>query len=342
MVLRSVRSLLVYLLVAFALLGAAGCGDDAELPSDAVATVGDTAISQRRLLEIMTASPLVLEPGSQGARVAYSCWLARRKLDLFAEQADTSDPRRARCRRYFDRHAARALQTAIQADWYAREAERRGIPSELEPPYTPELRAALEKGGLPLSSAELVYRRLALRQRLLAVAQRHAEQVPDSAISRYYEANKDRYREAEQRYVRAMLVSSKARAEQVREQLQNGGSWGRVNRLGQQDAVETVWNGLLINVYRIGEPSLERAAFKSKRGEVAIVRGQHAWIVYQVLRIQPARLRTLGEVSDEVASTLAARRVRRAQAAFARAMRDRYRERTVCADGFAAPECSDS
>ena len=132
----------------------------------------------------------------------------------------------------------------------------------------------------------------------------------DDEIQNYYEKNKEaQFTTPEQRCVRHILFNKdqKQKAEEVKQQLENGGDFAKLAKENSQDPGSAA-NGGDLGCLGKGEtvPEFEQAAFGAERGEiVGPVQTEFGYHILQVTDVKPEQTRSLQEVESQIRSQLA-------------------------------------
>jgi peptidyl-prolyl cis-trans isomerase C len=131
----------------------------------------------------------------------------------------------------------------------------------------------------------------------------------DQEIQNYYEKNKEaQFTTPAQRCVRHILFNKdqKQKAEEVKQQLENGGDFAKLAKENSQDPGSAAKGGDLGCLAK-GDtvPEFEQAVFGAKQGEiVGPVQTEFGYHILQVTDIKPAQTRSLQEVESQIRSQL--------------------------------------
>jgi parvulin-like peptidyl-prolyl isomerase len=132
----------------------------------------------------------------------------------------------------------------------------------------------------------------------------------DEEIQKYYDQNKEaQFTTPEQRCVRHILFNKdqKQKAEEVKQQLENGGDFAKLAKQYSQDPGSAEKGGDLGCLGK-GEtvPDFEKAAFGAKQGEIiGPVQTQFGYHLLEVTDIKPKQTRSLDDVESQIRSQLA-------------------------------------
>ncbi|HJQ29268.1 MAG TPA: peptidylprolyl isomerase [Rubrobacter sp.] len=131
----------------------------------------------------------------------------------------------------------------------------------------------------------------------------------DEEVQKYYDQNKEaQFTTPEQRCVRHILFNKdqKQKAEEVKQQLQNGGDFAKLAKQYSQDPGSAEKGGDLGCLGK-GEtvPDFEEAAFGAEKDEIiGPVQTQFGYHLLEVTDIKPKHTRSLGEVESQIKSQL--------------------------------------
>jgi parvulin-like peptidyl-prolyl isomerase len=132
----------------------------------------------------------------------------------------------------------------------------------------------------------------------------------DEEIQNYYEKNKEaQFTTPEQRCVRHILFNKdqNEKAEDVKQQLENGGDFAKLAKENSQDP-GSAENGGDLGCLGKGEtvPEFEQAAFAAEQGEiVGPVKTEFGYHILQVTDVKPEQTRSIQEVESQIRSQLA-------------------------------------
>jgi len=132
----------------------------------------------------------------------------------------------------------------------------------------------------------------------------------DEEIQKYYDQNKEaQFTTPEQRCVRHILFNKdqKEKAEEVKQQLENGGDFAKLAKENSQDPGSAEKGGDLGCLGK-GEtvPEFEKAAFEAEQGEiVGPIQTQFGYHLLEVTDIKSKQTRSLDDVESQIRSQLA-------------------------------------
>jgi foldase protein PrsA len=167
------------------------------------------------------------------------------------------------------------------------------------------------------------------------------DKVTPAQIQAYYDKNKARFAQPEQRELRIVLTKDKAKAEQAKKALESGDSWKEVAKKYSIDTQSKSQGGKLPPVSKgQQEKALDDAIFNAKKGElVGPVKTQFGYYDFVVNKVTPASQQTLQQATPTIKQLLAAQNQQKALDAFSKKFRDKWKGKTDCSDGYKTPEC---
>lgn len=165
---------------------------------------------------------------------------------------------------------------------------------------------ALKASGETLQQVEIQVRAQLLGQKIYDKVTSGIT-VSDAAVKHYYDKNKASYTVKESRDVRHILVSSKAKAEQIEQQLHNGASFAVLAKKYSTDTTSAK-NGGSLGAITKGEmvPPFDKAAFSLKTGQISPpVHSVYGWHIIQATGpIKPAHVTPFSQVEAQIRTSL--------------------------------------
>ena len=294
-------------------LALAGCGND--VPDDAVAKVGDAVIPKA-------------DYDKWYKLVALSPFLRGEPKDVFKRET---------------------MQTLIESEWVEQEAaalhitvsdkevEREWEERKGRSPNERERRQVLARAGLTEDDMRYRARVDRLREKVEQAIVAKKPKVSEADIETYYEKHQKRFSTPAYRDLTFVLTKTQAKAEQAKQALEDGESWKAVVKKYSVDPKNFEAAAVKGPKLAEGREALERAVYRSRKGEInGPVKTRFGWYVFEVTKVTPASRRPLAEVKPAISSLLNGRR----RLAAIEEFQEDYRNKTVCADRFKAPECS--
>jgi foldase protein PrsA len=357
-------SIKMFCALAVAGLGAAvvaGCGND--VPPNAVATVGDSVITQDEFNKwLKTASAGQAQGGDAPAAPDppdfKKCVAAKQKQPVPKGQDKPSDAQlKKQCEQQFDQLKTEVMQFLIQAEWVQQEAEAQGVKvteKEIKRSFEDQKKQAfpndkayeqfLKSSGM--TEADILFRvRLdQLQQKLTQKVTEDAKTVSDQDVSEYYDKNKKRFAQPERRDLLVVLTKTKAKADQAKKALEDGQSWKQVVKRYSIDEASKAQGGKLPAVSKgQNEKALDEAIFGARKGEIeGPVKTQFGWYVFEVRKVTPASQQSLEESKETIRNLLRSQGQQKALDSFIKDFRENYKDDTECADDYRVAECKNA
>ena len=354
------KSFLTLIALAVGALVVAGCGN--EVPTGAVAKVGDSTVSQEDFDKWLA---IAVKGQGQGAPSAVpdppdfeKCVAAKKKTPVpKGEERPSDESLKKQCRNEFDGLKQEVMQFLIQAEWVEQEAEAQDIKisdKEIEKaledqkkqafPNDKQYKAFLASSGMTEEDVLFRVKLSQLQQKLTEKVTGDAKKVSDEDIEAYYEKNKKRFAQPERRDLRVVLTKTEPKANQAKQALDSGQPFKRVVKRFSIDEASKSQAGLLPAVSEgQQEKAFDEAIFSAERGEIeGPVKTQFGWYVFKVEKVTKASQQTLEQSKDTIRNLIRSRREQKALDEFIKSFREDYKDETECAEDYRVAECSNA
>ena len=187
----------------------------------------------------------------------------------------------------------------------------------------------------------------ALSTQIQEAISKSAPQPSSSEISDYYETAKAaQYTTPESRDVRIVVNKDKAKAEAAKAALEKDDSpanWKKVATKYSSDPTTKAKGGLqsgLTEELLQSQPALKSAIFDSPTGVVIGPVGvSGSFFVGEVEKLNPAKVKTLAEVSAEIKTQLTQQVAQEVFSEFVAEYQSKWQSRTFCAEGYEIERC---
>jgi parvulin-like peptidyl-prolyl isomerase len=308
---------------------AAGCGGSDEVPADAVAVVDGTSISRTTLDDLLTR-----------AKKTYTA--QKRSFP----KAGTSE---------YQSLQTQAVAYLVQRQEYAREAEKLGIDvtdgqitkklDEVKKQYFGGNQAKFEK-GLADQGYTVDTLRDDIRSQLVTegIYKKVTDDVKitDADVKSYYDQNRQKYSVPESRSVRHILVKTKAEADAIHSQLQNGGDFAAIAKEKSLDPGSKDQGGKLTVTRGQTVAAFDKAAFALKTNELSQpVKTQFGYHLIQPLAaVKPGSVTPFEQVKSQIRSQLESERKNSAVNDWVAKVEKSYKDKVQYAPGFEPPDTS--
>jgi parvulin-like peptidyl-prolyl isomerase len=324
---------LVALLAALVLgAAAAGCGGDdddsasADVPADAIAVVGDREIPKTEYDRLLTQAQATYEAREQDFPEAGTPEFAQLRNALvrsLVEQAQFEI-------------AAEELDVTVtdeELDKRLDELKQQFFDGD-EQKYKDEL----EKQGLTEEQVLKDLRTRMLSEKIFEEVTSEVE-VTDADIQAYYEENKSQFETPASREVRHILVKSKAKADDIHGQLENGGNFAKLAKQFSEDPASKNEGGKFTAQKGATVAPFDKVAFELETGELSEpVRTQFGWhIIEAVGDIEEATTQPLSEVKESISTTLLEEKKNQRINDWIEELQDRFADQISYAPGFEPP-----
>lgn len=173
------------------------------------------------------------------------------------------------------------------------------------------------------------------------------EPTPSSSeVESYYEAEKaTQYTEKESRDARIVINKDKGKVEAAKKALEKDSSpasWKKVTKKYSSDPTSKAKGGLQEGITEefLQEP-LKKALFGGATGElVGPIKYETTYILLEVVKLNPAKVKSLGEVKAQIEETLKSEKGQKFFSEFIREYQAKWTSRTYCASGFEVEKCA--
>ncbi len=337
-----------------------GCGND--VPSDAVAKINDTVITQAQFDHWYASAakaqqqqggpPIVPDPPTYSKCIEG----LKSQQPKGAEKPKDSDLKK-QCKQTYDQLKQQVMQFLIQSQWVQQEAEDQDVEvkaAEVKRLFEDQKKQAFPKEKdykkfLRTSGAteqDILFRiKLdALQNKLTQKVQKDQEKLDDDDLEAYYEKNKERFGQPERRDLNVVLTKTKAQADEAKQQLDDGASFKTVSKELSIDQASKANGGKLADVAEgQQEKAFDTAVFDAKTGEIeGPVKTQFGWYVFEVDKVKAAKQQSFKEAKETIRGLLRSENEQKALQDFIENFREEFKDQTKCRDGFVVAECSNA
>jgi parvulin-like peptidyl-prolyl isomerase len=306
---------------------AAGCGDTDEVPQDAVAVVDGTPISKSTLDELL-------------ARTKKTYATQKRQFP----KAGTQE---------YQSLQTQAVAFLVQRQEYAREADKLGVKitdaqiqkkvDDVKKQYFGGDQKKFE-AGLKAQSYTIEALREDARAQLVSEGIYKDitgdVKVSDAEAQQYYDDNIGRYKVAESREVRHILVKTKDEADALHEQLVNGASFATLAKEKSLDPGSKDQGGKLTVSKGQTVEAFDKAAFSLDTNEISDpVKTQYGYHIIQPLTdVKPGRVTPFTQVRNQIKSQLVQQKKSAAVSEWVSSVEKQYKGKVTYAAGYEPPD----
>jgi foldase protein PrsA len=184
----------------------------------------------------------------------------------------------------------------------------------------------------------------ALQQKLAEKVQKDQEEITDEEIEEYYEKNKKRFTQPEQRDLSIVLTKGKEKAEQAKKELEGGASFKAVSQKYSTDQASKAQGGKLPGVTRgRQDKAFDEAVFSAEKGELeGPVKTQFGWYVFEVDKVTPANEQSLDDAKETIRNVLRQEAESKSLEQFIKDFREDFKDITACREDYVVPECANA
>jgi foldase protein PrsA len=349
-----------FFVLAFAL---AACGDS--VPGNAVVRVGGNSITRTAFDRWFTVAASS-NPATAGGKDAYDppaysgCVANKTKTapkPAKGQPATTPAQYKEQCKQEYEGLRNQVLQFLILEKWVAGEASDQGIKVSAKEneaafvkakkdtfPKEADFEKFLKQSGMTANDARFQVAFQTVYTKLRKKAVDAAPKVTDKAIAAFYAKNKTRFAQPETRDLRVVLTKTKDKADAARKALEGGDSWSNVAKKYSIDQASKAQGGSLLGVSKgTQEKSFDTAVFAAAKGTLTgPVKVQFGYYVFQVQKITPAKQQTLKESTPAIKTELETQAQKTADEKFNKDLRDKWKKRTNCRDGYVVDQCKNA
>ena len=306
---------------------AAGCGGTDEVPPDAVAVVDGTPISKSTLDELLT-------------RTKKTYAAQKRQFP----KAGTSE---------YQALQTQAVAFLVQRAEYAREADKLGVKvtdaqiqkkvDDVKKQYFAGDQKKFE-AGLKAQSYTLAALRDDARAQLVSEGIYKDitgnVKISDAEAQQYYDQNIDRYKVAESRVVRHILVKTKDEADQIRSEIENGADFATLAKEKSQDPGSKDQGGKLTVSKGQTVAPFDKAAFSLDTNQLSEpVKTQYGYHLIQPLTdVKKGRVTPFTEVRTQIKSQLMQQKQGNVVSQWVSKVEKEYKGKVSYATGYEPPD----
>lgn len=169
--------------------------------------------------------------------------------------------------------------------------------------------------------------------------------VTDKEIQAYYKKNEAQFEQPESREVRHILVKSKAKAQDIHGQLQNGAGFAALAKRFTEDEASKAEGGKMTAQKGRTVAPFDKFVFDAETGDLSEpIKTEFGWHVIEVLSdVEPKSVTPLADVKESISATLLQQRQNAAMRRWVADLKEKYADETAYAPGFApAPSTTET
>lgn len=339
-------------MVACSCLVLLGCGGGVP-GDDVVATVNGTSIPRAEFQHWLNVT--AKSSAAPDTRVPDAPRYQRCVTDKRAQQSDKDAAELERqCREEYGVLRDSTMRLLITRRWFEGEASTLGVKvSEADVtrafdaqrsesfPAEADFQKFLKQTGQTPDDVKARVRLDLLSKAIRAQIVSRQGEVSDTAIAAFHKDKGKLLAQPEKRDLRVVVTANRGDADKARAALAGGASWASVVGKYSIDEVTKSFEGKLAGQVKSKlDDALGEAAFSAREGELSEpVKTEFGYYVFTVTQIAEPRGQSLDDTRDTIRTTLEAERDRDAVNAFVKGLKERWRARTDCREGYATVEC---
>jgi parvulin-like peptidyl-prolyl isomerase len=339
---------------------AVGCGG---VPGNAVATVDGNSIEKSDFDHWMA---VAAKSGGQASSAIpkppdYKDCIANKRKTLpkpAKGQPNVTDAQlKTQCDQEYKALRDQVMQLLVSFQWIQGEAKDQGIKvsdEEVKKQFDTQKKASFPKdadfqkflktSGQSLDDILLRVRLDVLSNKIREKVTKGKDQVSDAEISKYYDANKQRFAQPERRDLLVVLTKDEAKAKQAKAAIDGGQAWAKVAKKYSIDQASKAQGGKLAAVAKgQQEKALDDAVFSaSKNKVVGPVKTQFGYYVFKVTNVTPASQQSLDQAKTTIKQLLASQKQQKALDDFVKSFRKKWKDKTDCRDSYVTQDCKNA
>src|SRR6188472_3780515 len=292
---------------------AAGCGDTDEVPQDAVAVVDGTPISKSTLDELLT-------------RTKKTYAAQKRQFP----KAGTPE---------YQSLQTQAVAFLVQRAEYAREADKLGVKKQYCGGNQKKFEAGLKAQSYTLAALRDDARAQLVSEGIYKDITGNAK-ISDAEAQQYYDQNIDRYKVAESRVVRHILVKTKDEADQIRSEIEGGADFATLAKEKSLDPGSKDQGGKLTVSKGQTVAPFDKAAFSLDTNQLSgPVKTQYGYHLIQPLTdVKKGRVTPFTEVRTQIKSQLMQQKQGNVVSQWVSKVEKEYKGKVSYATGYEPPD----
>jgi foldase protein PrsA len=321
------RNIALPLLALIAVLALAACGggsSSADVPEGAIAVVGEKTITKEQFDAFMEQQKKVAESKKQDFPAAGTPEYQAVKDNVvkgLVERQEWELEAEAMGIKVTDQE----IETQLN-----QQKEQYGLTDEQK------YQAELAKAGITDAQVRDQVRIDILTNKLAEAVTKNVA-VTDADVKAYYDRNKSTYEQPESREVRHILVKTKAQAQKLHDQIENGADFAALAKKYSQDTASKAAGGKFTAFKGRTVQPFDDFVFSAKTGELSDpIKTEFGWHLIETLGpIKPPTTRPLDEVKAEIQTKLLQTKKNAAIQAWVAGLPKKYEDQISYAPGYA-------
>jgi parvulin-like peptidyl-prolyl isomerase len=317
----------VLLLALVAMLALAACGggsDSRDVPSGAIAVVGDKPVTKQEFDALMEQQKKAAEAKKQDFPAAGTPQYEALKATVVNGLVQQRE------------WELEADSMGIQVTDDEVETQLKQLKQQFFGGDEQKYQAELAKQGLTDQQVRDQLRTRVLSNKIFAAVTKNVK-VSDADIAAYYKQNSSQYQQPASRDVRHILVKTQAQAESLYNQIKAGADFGKLAEKYTQDQASKADGGKFTAFKgRTVEP-FDKFVFSADTGDLSKpVKTEFGWHIIEVLSaVKPATTTPLAQVKDSIKTTLVQQKQNTAMKNWIASLQSKYGDQIAYAPGYA-------
>ncbi|HMD56677.1 MAG TPA: peptidyl-prolyl cis-trans isomerase [Solirubrobacteraceae bacterium] len=353
--------------VFFALLGLSACGGSSSVPSNAVAKVEETPVTQAAfkhwigVAAVSSASgpsagrPVLPEPPDYTACIAHLKEVAEKELAAKSIKRVPAEAKlKSVCESQYKTFKQEVMSFLLSSQWVIGEAKSLGInlsDSEVRKqflkikseqfPKAGEFEKFIAASGQTVSDLLLRVKLNLLSSKIQSKIAKEKGTVSDAELEKYYNENKSRYGSPEKRDANLILTKGEAEAQAAKKEIESGQSFATVAKKRSIDTTSKANGGMVTGIVKGQEAvALDRALFTTPVHVLSgPVKTGFGYYVYEVTSITPGSQQSFTQAKPAIKAQLTATKNQESLSKFVKNFKKKWLAKTDCQTDYVVADC---
>jgi foldase protein PrsA len=254
----------------------------------------------------------------------------------------------------YDAVKQQVMQFLVSAKWIDGEAKERGVsatPAEVDRqfqqtkdqsfPNEKAYQRFLKTSGQTEKDLKFRVRLDVLSNKIRTQVTESSQNVSNSEIEKYYNANSQQFSQPERRDLEVILNKKQAAALAAKQRVEGGESWSKVAKAVSDDPASKEQGGKLLGVTKgQQDPKLDAAVFAAvPKKIVGPIKTDAGYYVFRVTKVTKASKQSLEQSSQGIKQLLVSQKQQKELDQFSTTFRNDWRARTDCQTDYVIPDC---
>ena len=254
----------------------------------------------------------------------------------------------------YDAVKQQVMQFLVSAKWIDGEAKERGIsatPAEVDRQFEQTKKQSfpnekayqrfLKTSGQTEKDLKFRVRLDVLSNKIRTQVTESSQDVSNSEIEKYYNANSQQFSQPERRDLEVILNKKQDEALAAKQRVENGESWSKVAKDVSDDPASKEQGGKLLGVTKgQQDPKLDAAVFAAvPKKIVGPIKTDAGYYVFRVSKVTKSSKQSLEQSTQGIKQLLVSQKQQKELDQFSTTFRNDWRARTDCATDYVIPDC---